>query len=306
MSAAERFTRIVSLVADLTRRQRDGEEAPTIGDLARLHGVPESVIAADIRTLTLLGSHADTDWLLSLRIWQQGEQVSIASGGPFRRPVRLSPEEMLAVQCALAMDPDGAPLAHRLAAVWTGEIRRSTDDTAAGSGPARRPPALPLIRESVERRQVLEIEYAGERDTDVRTRMIHPYQVAEVGVRTYVVAWVPDVGAWRHFRLDRIASVRVATAPFVTRDDFTPIASAPDTFRPDGPVDRVTVRFRAESADWVTEFYVEHDVQPDGSVHVQFPASSPAWLTRRVLEYGADAEVVKPAEYREAVRRAIA
>jgi len=41
-------------------------------------------------------------------------------------------------------------------------------------------------------------------------------------------------------------------------------------------------------------------------VLVQFDASSTEWLTRRVLEFGADAEVVEPPHYRDAVRRAIA
>jgi len=45
---------------------------------------------------------------------------------------------------------------------------------------------------------------------------------------------------------------------------------------------------------------------PDGAVLVRFDASSPEWLTRRVLEFGADAEVVEPSHYRDAVRRAIA
>jgi len=66
------------------------------------------------------------------------------------------------------------------------------------------------------------------------------------------------------------------------------------------------VRFRREAAPWVTEFFPEHEVCADGSVLVQFDASSTEWLTRRVLEFGADAEVVDPPHYRDAVRRAIA
>ena len=68
----------------------------------------------------------------------------------------------------------------------------------------------------------------------------------------------------------------------------------------------MTVRFRKEAAPWVTEFFSEHESLPDGSVLVRFDASSTDWLIRRVLEFGADAEVVEPPRYRDAVRRAIA
>jgi predicted DNA-binding transcriptional regulator YafY len=37
-----------------------------------------------------------------------------------------------------------------------------------------------------------------------------------------------------------------------------------------------------------------------------FQASSVEWLVRRVLEYGAEAEVLEPVSYREAMRRAVA
>src|SRR5688572_3108803 len=118
MTASAQFSRIVSLVADLTRRNRNGDHAATIAELARQHGVSERDINADIRTLTVLTDRMPPDWLLSLQVWQQADEVSITSKGQFRRPVRLSPEEQLAVQVALAMDPEGATLATRLAALW--------------------------------------------------------------------------------------------------------------------------------------------------------------------------------------------
>ena len=55
-----------------------------------------------------------------------------------------------------------------------------------------------------------------------------------------------------------------------------------------------------------TEYFTEHEVLPDGSVNVPFPASSTEWLTRRVLEFGTDAMIVDPPAYRDALRRAVA
>lgn len=299
MTAAERFSRIVSLVAELTRSERAGDDAPSLRELAIYHGVSERDITGDLVTLTVLGETSDADWLLSLRIWQQEDRVSISSQGPFRRPVRLSPEEMLAVQMALALDPGGAGLAARLASLWSGE------QTGAASAVHAEAP-LALVRRAVREHVALEIDYAGETDREVRTRIIHPHQVAESGVRTYIVAWAADLGAWRHFRLDRIVAARMIDFHFEPRPDFAPMAQPRDAFRPHGSTERVTVRFRAEVAPWVTEFYTSHERQADGSVLVHFEASSADWLVRRVLEFGPDAEVLSPAKYRDAVVKAVA
>lgn len=300
MSAPERFARIVSLVARLTQREDEPDESVAIADLATQHGVSPSDIAADIRALTVLGEDADADWLLSLQVWQQGDRVAISSRGPFRRPVRLSPEEQLAVQVALAMDAEGDALAKRLAAFWSGEMSPIAKESDRPETPTD------IIRDAIHERQALEIDYAGETDSAVRTRVIHPYQMAEIGVRTYVVAFAADVNAWRHFRLDRIVAVRPAKTRFELRYDFQPIETGHDTFRVRDQVDRVTVRFRAAAAAWATEYFSDHEVMDDGSVTVPFAASTNEWLTRRVLEFGTDAVVMEPPAYRDALRRAVA
>lgn len=300
MSAAERFTRIVSMVAELTRREREGEDAASLREIAQRHGMSVKDVLADIRTLTVLTDRLESDWLLSLRLWQQEDQVSMSSSGPFRRPVRLSPEEQLAVQMALALDPNGTGLASRLAALWSDKATTSSPQAVQDESP------LQLVRRAVREHVVVEIGYAGEANRELRTRVIHPHQVAESGVRTYIVAWARDVGAWRHFRLDRIVAARMTETRFQTRTDFQPMTHPRDAFRPGGSTERVTVRFRPEAAPWVTEFYTDHERQADGSVLVHFEASSADWLVRRVLEYGCDAEVVAPEDYRSAVRRAVA
>ena len=301
MSAAEQFARIVSLVAELSRRERRGEDAPAIHDLAERHHVTDRVIADDIRALTVLGDRAhEADWLLSIRIWQQEDRVSITSEGPFRRPVRLSPEEALAVQMALALDPEGAALASRLANLWEGASPGAPGGVKRSDSPAD------LVRTAIRDNAVLEIEYTGEARREVLTRRIQPHQMAESGIRTYVVAWAEDVGAWRHFRLDRILSATMTDKRFEPRADFEPMEKPRDAFRPQGATERVSVRFAPDAAPWVAEFYAGHESLPDGSVLVHFDASSPEWLVRRVLEFGADAEVVKPAHYRTAVAKAVA
>jgi len=296
--AAGQLTRIVSLVAALSRDD-DGEDGRRLDDLAAAHGVAPRQIATDIRTLTTLCDHAEAEWLLSLSAWQQDDRVAVRSLGPFRRPILLSPDERLALQVALALDPDGAAVAARIT-----EAAPAPPGPAAPAAPADFPSAFV---HAVNGRRCAEIVYAGEGREAGRRSAIEPHELVSYGGMTYVHAWDRDGGGWRFFRLDRFLDVRPTDAPFAERDDFEPVAGRPDLFRaPAGAVERVRVRFSPRVARWVRERYPRCEETDGGAVVVTFLATSVEWLVRRVLEYGAEAEVVEPAAYREAVRRAVA
>ena len=301
-AAPARLTRIVSLLAELTRCEREGKEAPTIEALARSHGVNAKDIALDIRTLTLLGDHADAEWLLSLGLWQQAGRVSVSSAGPFRRPIRLTPEEMLAVQVALAMDPEGREIARKLAPLMR-VISPEPAVAAATAGTDR----YQMMADAIAQRRAVELLYAGEGDRAGRRWVIQPHQLVGWRNRNYVLAWCEEVADWRIFRVGRIIDALLTGQCFDRRSDSQPVTNPADLFRPSADaVDAVRVRFLGRVSRWVRERYPDSEPQPDGSVIVTFQASSMDWLVRRVLEYGPDAEVVGPEEYREAVRRAVA
>ncbi len=93
---------------------------------------------------------------------------------------------------------------------------------------------------------------------------------------------------------------------FELRPDFEPFTDGQAVYRAaDDAVDSVTVRFGPEIARWLEEQYPDGRRQADGSVLVTFKVADPSWLVRYVLQYGPEAEVISPAEYREAVWRAV-
>ena len=303
MTAQAQLTRIIQLVAELTRLERVGEESPPIPELAETLGVSPEQVTADLRTLTLLGEHADAEWLLSLSVWQQGDRVGVSSGGPFRRPLVLSPDERLAVQAALALDPEGENLAARFASLWA----RQPATAPAGFGELVVDDPGQLIRRAAAARERVAMWYAGEGDTAAKEWTIEPHQIVEYRGRSYAVSWSDATGDWRHFRLDRIIAARPIGTGFVPRTDFVPVERPEDLFRVDeAKVERVEVRFSPRVARFVTERYSTWRLETDGSVLVTLPATSEAWLVRRILEFGPDAEVIGPARFREAVRRAVA
>lgn len=302
-TAATQLTRIVALVAELSRRERRGLRPATLKALGASFGVSPLGIARDIRTLTLLSEHADAEWLLSVSVWQQEDRVSVTSAGPFQRPIRLTPDEMLALQVALAMDPDGARVARKLA-------------SAASAAPAASPASVAhdipadigtLVTQAVSTQRPVELLYAGEGERTAGRWLIHPHQMVTWRGRTYIVAWSEQTGDWRHFRIDRIIEATLSEGTFSRRPDFRPVIDPADLFRPgDVEPDAVRVRFAPGIARWIKDRYPGSRDLTDGGVEVTFRASGAEWLVRRVLEYGEDAVVVTPEAYREAVRRAVA
>jgi proteasome accessory factor C len=304
-TAAARLSRIVSLVAESSRRERQGEETPTVEALAAAFGVTPADIVQDLRTLTLLGDHADADWLLSLTVWQQGRRIAISSAGPFRRPIRLSPEELLALKLALISDPKGKALLDKLGPLLP------------ANPPAPNPPALAIaspvadrqseIREAIASHREMELLYTGEGERIGQPWLIQPHQLVSWRARTYLIAWCPALGAWRTFRLERIIDALIADRTFEPRPDFQPVSDPAQLFRRDDTaLDAVRVRCVGAAARWARERYPDAQPQADGSVLVTFQASSTDWLVRRVLEFGPEAEVLEPPAYRQAMRRAVA
>jgi predicted DNA-binding transcriptional regulator YafY len=304
MTAAAQLERIVSLVAQLSRTALDDEDGRSLADLAQQFAVSPKQVAKDIETLTTLCDHAEAEWLLSLSAWQQDERVSVTSLGPFRRPILLSPDERLALQVALALDPEGEALAARLAAA--GQMEGTAAATAPR--PARSPADVPgLFVDAANTHHCVEVLYAGEGGAGGRRSVIEPHELVGFESRTYVHAWDRDGSGWRMFRMDRFLDALLTEDAFDERNDFVPVRGRSDLFRaPASAVENVRVRFSPSVARWVRERYPRCEDDGHGGVIVTFLATSVEWLVRRVLEYGAEAAVLGPPGYREAVRRAVA
>ena len=301
--AAAQLTRIVQLVAELTRAAGEDGEAPTLAQLAESFAVSTAQIAADLRTLTLLGDHADADWLLSLSVWQQRDRVSVRSAGPLRRPVRLSPHETLALQAALLLEGE-LDLAGRFAP--------DEDAVPAPSREAPTPPHDPppdthgeLLALACARGHRARILYAPEGRPAPSAYLVEVHQVVEHAGSTYFVAWCPELDAWRRFRDDRVLEAKPLGEPFEPRADHEAVEDPGGLLQTEREPERATIRYSARVARWLRERYPEHEDGGDGSILVRVPVANPHWLVRRVLEYGTDAELLEPPHFREAIRRAV-
>ena len=171
--------------------------------------------------LTAVSDGPDGSWLQSLSIWQEGDRVSASSLGLYRRPLRFTPMEMLAIQVGLALETDATlPLCAEFAKLLTG--------AAAGPGQVSVLPVsgdgeqdvVELAQRAVAERRVLTILYTAEGDFARAARSVEPHQVAHAGGRWYVVAWCRKNGGWRHFRPDRAIDAALEREHFEPRAGF--------------------------------------------------------------------------------------
>jgi len=307
-TAATRLSRLVQLVAEGTRVGHHAPEGVPIDSLAAELGVTPKRLLADVQLLTEAGDDPDTTWLSSLSAFQDGDRLWIQSRGPYRRPIRLTSEELLALRVALVTEGDVPSRVLTELAEW--ESRTPPADAV----PIRPVPFLggseaamvDLARAAMDGRHRLRIVYAGEgaEAPDSRVVQVHDVVLAE-GV-AYLSAWCELREGWRRFRCDRILEAELLDDSFAPRPDAPRIATRDDLFvAPEGGVDEVRVRVSGDVARWVRERYDDVEELEDGAVVLTVRTASVDWLVRMVLYYGDQAEVLGPPAYREAMRLAM-
>lgn len=301
-TAVEQLNRIVQLVAELSR----ADELPVARVAERFSVEPERIFA-DLRTLTEAADDPEATWLMSLQVIQEGDAIAVSSRGPYRRPIRLTAEELLALRLAIATEtqkPSGA--LRELAGFGAGERAPEEAFAPAPLPQGGQAEVVNAARRAADERRRLRICYAAEGTAEPAERVIQPHVVVHSEGRFYVVAWCESARAWRFFRADRVLEAAPAGGTFESRDDVPAIERPADLFRaPDEAVDEVVVRFSAFVARWVAERYPEATRRPDGGLEVTLRSASVDWAIGTVLQYSDEAEIVSPPAYREAMRRAV-
>ena len=266
-----------------------------------------SVILQDLRILTEAGDDSNDTWLLSLVVTQDRDRVSVQSRGPYRRPIRLTPEELLVLQAALATEDGVRDETRAKLEVLSSAALDAADVVRAvpvGLGPEVA--VVARAEQAMGEGRALRLRYVGEGAERPSERVVEVHDVVSALGRHYLVAWCRVAGTWRRFRADRVLDAEVLDEEFTRRGDVPVIRDRADLFAapPDG-VEEVRVRFSPRIARWVAERYPRAEPQGDGGVVVTFNAASVDWLVRLALYYGDQAEVLGPPAYREAMRRAV-
>lgn len=241
------------------------------------------------------------------------DRLEIRTTGQFGRPPRLTPRELFAVVLGLRLRgaEDGA-LVERL--------ERQMAFGAAADEPLELPQLqdawgadeiLDAVREGWRARQCCAFGYLKPGADAPETRRLHCWGLLHAEGRWYATGIDPDVGEPRNFRLDRMVAAGPEGEPgaYEIPEDFDPasvLEGGARVFVPgsgaradDAPA--LVVRYAPEVGPWARERW-DGQADHDGWYTVRHHLADPDWAIRHVLAYGPHAELVEPAELRDAVR----
>lgn len=262
---------------------------------------------------------------LRMGVWSDGGRWGI-SEGTFLRPLKLTLQEAMAVFLAARLmvryadkyDPDLASafekLAENLPETLAGHVRRSADAMSRVPVDAAFHDHVDVLTKAWAGHRVVEIEYEGAayegRQPEVTRRTVRPYLI-EPSLAThalYLIGYDEGRQGIRTFKIERIRAVTVTPRTFEAPE----AGSTEATLRKgwdiiaDQPPVTVVLRFSPAVADRVLETRWHPDQVterlPDGSLRWSTVVSGTIEIRLWVQQWGADVEVMEPAELRAAVR----
>ncbi len=223
--AAERLERLLAIVPWVV-----AQDGPTVAETCERFGISERELIADLNLLFMCGIYPYTpDALIEVDV--DGGRVWVRFADWFRRPLRLTPPEGLALVAAArallgvpgegTFDERGA-LASAVAKLEMvlGAGGEEALEVELGTASAE---VLGTFQQAVsEQRKVLVDYYSFGRD-EVGERVVRPWRLFSSGGQWYLLAWCEKVADRRLFRVDRARSAILLDDPFEPPDDLGPV-----------------------------------------------------------------------------------
>lgn len=216
--------------------------------------------------------------------------------GVFRRETAVARAQL---ESLLYRKPTGARELRRRVRLLLPQVREMRDD------------AFRTVLAALNAQRRLKIVYHGRsRDTESE-RIVSPLRLTFYRSNWYLAAWCQKSGDLRVFSLDRIAYAEQTPLPNAAIDEAhveARLSTAYGIF--EGQADRsARLRFTPRLARWVADetWHPQQvaELQPDGSLVLLVPYRHATELVMDVLRYGADVEVLAPAELRREVADAL-
>lgn len=289
-----------------------------LSELAAGLDVSEARILEDLEEVTARNFYHPGGWLDDVQILLGPDRVEVSRADGFERPTRLTPGETLCLALALRSAPAsahlGTPVAReRLLSRAEGYLAHQewSGDGAPSIEAPDRDPDPEGIRETLvtgaRNRRPCAISYVKAGASEERVRVVHPYAIAYGEGAWYAVAHCTLEDAIRVFRVDRIVAADLADGHFEVPDSFDAgtYVNGGRVFHTDRDQE-VCVRYSPRIARWIREraYWTEASVEDheDGSLVVWHRVADPRWVVSHALQYGAEAEIVEPADVRALAR----
>lgn len=301
-------TQLKRILAVIPRLADDREHA--VADVAATIGVDVDTLRRDLWSLVTRFNEPG-GFVDGVQLYLESDTVELISNH-FRRPMRLSTSELCALELGLAIlatqtAPDERAAIERARKTLRQIITRLGPDESVSAlrhvalGSEGFAESLHAIRAALRSRTRLRMTYRKGDASEATVRSVSPYALIAARGTYYMVAHCDDSKGIRVFRIDRIGDVVNTGEHFEIPDSFSldDVAAHGRVLHTDDSR-TMTVRYSPRIARWIAE-REQGEVGADGSVVVQHPLADMDWGMRHVLQYGPDAEVLEPAELRQAI-----
>jgi len=310
-STAETQLATLLQILPLAARRSEGI---SLSDLATRLGIDEREVAALLTQVTTRSFYLPGGTVDDFQVEIGHQAVSVWTTGEFRRPVRLSQSESLAVALGLRLlgaeaGPEKDQVLLDLAQRLEGQLLHGDGAGDAGrfevySGLVPSGGVHQKLAGAARDKKCCRISYLKP-GNEPEERRIDPYVLLGANGNWYAVGWCHLKGAIRVFRVDRVLSIDVLSDDFQVVDGFEAgdYITLGRVFRA-GDFREVAVLYSARVARRIAEAGAVETLD-DGSVIVRYSVADPKWIVRHVLEHGPDAMVLEPEEVREAVEASL-
>lgn len=304
----EHVPRLLHLVRLLVRTK----ELP-IARLCEELEVDETELRADIELLSLCGLPPyGPENLIEIDV--VGDRVRLSNRLLSPPPLQLSDEEAAGLRIALKIaEAQGWPekkalssAIRKLESALIPERREGARRLARRLAVVSRDPSeervLLLVRQAIENRTSLDIEYYSDGREAMTSRRIDPYRVVAFPRARYVIAWCHFRRAVLVFRLDRFLRAKKTTARFEPPSDLRIEDYLGDRPKDASTMVEATVRFAPAVGRVALETYPEAKSTPDGGALWRTRVWPTLAFCRQIVAWGGAAEVLGPTALREKVK----
>jgi proteasome accessory factor C len=288
VSASDRYARLLSIVPWIA-----AHDGPRIDEVCERFSLTRAELLLDLEVVYMVGVYPYTpDEMIDVVIDE--DTVRIDYPDFFRRPLRLTPEQALALLAAsstlLAIPgaDHAGPLARglsKVANVLDIEAEEAME-IDLGDVPLDR---LQLLRDATRDHHVVKIDYYAYGRDEQTERDIEPHRVYVDQGNWYLAAFCRRAQDSRVFRIDRMASAIDLGEPFEAPSEV--VGASSFTADSDDPIVTIDV---GPDGQWMIEHYpvIEVEELDDGWARVSLAVSATPWLERLLLRLGRDVRPV--------------
>ncbi|HVE97761.1 MAG TPA: WYL domain-containing protein [Mycobacteriales bacterium] len=312
-AATPRLARLLALVPYLVARP-----GVPVSEVTEVFGITEDELRKDLDLLFVCGLPGYSPGDL-IDVSFTGDRITVSNAEAIARPLRLTPEEAVALVVAARSLAAVPGLAERgsldralvkLQAACAPVVAEAVETVTVDVEPAGE--TLALLEGALKQGRRVRLTYHSAARDEVTERAVDPMRLVMVDGWWYLEAWCRRVDDVRLFRLDRVVAAEVLDDPAEVPAEAVPRDLDEGVFRPS--VDHELVVLEVGSgARWVADYYpcerVEEVAEPAGGLRLALRVADPAWVVRLVLRLGAQATLVEPerlaVEVRDQAQRAL-